>query len=186
MDLDEIRTALSSEIYPEITVNEKSKLASVLIVIFDSEPKILMTKKSTNLKIHAGEIAFPGGKFDATDKDLLDTSLREAKEELDLDITREQIIGQLQPVTTMNSGFTITSFIAFVDKLPKLKDNFEVESILYIPLIPFLKTLKDDLDPNHQSLQGMYTFTYENNLVWGASARMLKQIVDIFSKNKLF
>jgi len=186
MDLDEIRTALSSEISPETTVKEKSKLASVLIVIFDSEPKILMTKKSTNLKIHAGEIAFPGGKFDATDKDLLDTALREVKEELDLDITREQIIGQLQPVTTMNSGFTIMSFIAFVDKLPKLKDNSEVESILYMPLVPFLKTLNDDLDPNHQSLQEMYTFTYENNLVWGASARMLKQIVDIFSKNKLF
>ena len=185
MYLDEIRTALSSKIFPEILVKEKSKLASVLIVIFDSEPKILMTKKSTHLKIHAGEIAFPGGKLDEGDKDLLYTSLRETKEELDLDITKQQIIGQLQPVTTLNSGFTITPFIALVDELPKLKDNFEVESILYIPLVPFLKTLKDDLDPYHKSIQEMYTFTYENNLVWGASARMLKQIVDIFSKNKL-
>lgn len=185
MNLDELRKSLSTEL--TLNINEKSdtKLASVLIVIFGSEPKILMTKKSTNLKIHAGEIAFPGGKFDKKDEDLLETSLRETREEINLSIRQDQVIGQLNPVTTLNSGFTIIPYVAVVNRLPRLKDNLEVETILHIPMIPFLKTLADDPDPMHKSIQEMYIFTYHDHLVWGASARMLKQIVDKLSKNNL-
>ena len=62
--------------------------------------------------------------------------------------------------------------------------NSEVETFLEIPFVTFLKTLENDIDPNHNSIQEMYTFTFNNNLVWGASARMLKQIKDnLTSKN---
>ena len=185
MHLDEIRNALYTELTPNITENSDTKLASVLIVIFGSEPKILMTKKSTNLKIHAGEIAFPGGKYDEQDEDLLETSLRETREEINLSIRRDQVIGHLEPVTTLNSKFTIIPYVAVVNRLPRLKDNLEVETILHIPMIPFLKTLTDDPDPAHKSIQEMYILTYDEHLVWGASARMLKQIVDKLSKNNL-
>lgn len=184
MQLDEIRKALSTELSTNISDSD-TKLASVLIVIFGSEPKILMTKKSTNLKIHAGEIAFPGGKYDKQDEDLLETSLRETREEINLSIRRDQIIGHLSPVTTLNSKFTIIPFIAVVNRLPRLKDNLEVETILHIPMIPFLKTLADDPDPAHKSIQEMYVFTYNEHLVWGASARMLKQIVDKLTKKNI-
>ena len=185
MELDKLRKALSTDLASTISENADTKLASVLIVIFGSEPKILMTKKSKNLKIHAGEIAFPGGKLDDQDKDLLETSLRETREEINLSIRRDQVIGQLKPVTTLNSGFTIIPYIAVVNRLPRLKDNLEVESILHIPLASFLKTLGNDPDPAHQSIQEMYIFTYNDHLVWGASARMLKQIVDKLSKENL-
>ncbi len=185
MHLNELSKALSTELTSSIDEKNDTKLASVLIVIFDSEPKILMTKKSSNLKIHAGEIAFPGGKFDDQDGDLLDTSLRETREEISLSIRRDQVIGQLNPVTTLNSGFTIIPYVAVVNRLPQLKDNPEVETILHIPLAPFLKTLANDPDPAHNSIQEMYIFTYNDHLVWGASARMLKQIVDVLSKKNL-
>ncbi len=185
MNLDEIRKALSTELVPKIKDDLDTKLASVLIVIFGSEPKILMTKKSANLKIHAGEIAFPGGKFDEKDEDLLETALRETREEINLSIRRDQVIGHLNPVTTLNSKFTIIPFVAVVNRLPRLKDNLEVETILHIPMIPFLKTLSDDTDPAHKSIQEMYILTFKDHLVWGASARMLKQVVDNLSKNNL-
>ena len=185
MHLNELSKALSTELTSSIDEKNDTKLASVLIVIFGSEPKILMTKKSRNLKIHAGEIAFPGGKFDDQDEDLLETSLRETREEINLSIRRDQVIGQLNPVTTMNSGFTIFPYVAVVNRLPRLKDNLEVETILHIPMIPFLKTLANDPDPAHNSIQEMYIFTYNDHLVWGASARMLKQIVDVLSKKNL-
>ena len=185
MQLDDLRKALSTELTPNITENGDTRLASVLIVIFGSEPKILMTKKSAHLKIHAGEIAFPGGKFDQKDEDLLETSLRETREEINLSIRRDQVIGQLEPVTTLNSKFTIIPYVAVVNRLPRLKDNLEVETILHIPMIPFLKTLADDPDPAHKSIQEMYIFTFNDHLVWGASARMLKQIVDKLSKKNL-
>ncbi|MFB5611369.1 MAG: NUDIX hydrolase [Nitrosopumilaceae archaeon] len=184
MNLEEIRPLLTGELSAEPN-HDGTKLASVLVVIYGDEPKVIMTKKSEILKIHAGEISFPGGKWEKQDSDLLTTALRETKEEIDLEIKPEQVVGQLHPVRTLNSGFTITPFVAIVDNVPKLKDNFEVESILRIPLESFLKTLEADPDPNHHSIQEMYIFKFNEHTVWGASARILKQIVDIFKKNNL-
>ena len=185
MLLEKIKSVLSTSLDPFPKIDENNRIASVLILIYGSEPKVLMTKKSHILKIHAGEIAFPGGKHDTEDKDLIETALREAREEVNLSIRNEHVIGQLKPVTTLNSKFTIYPFVAVVNLLPRLKDNLEVETILNIPLFPLLKTMSNDMDPIHQLIEEMYTFTYQNHLIWGASARMLKQIYDIFSKNNL-
>lgn len=183
--LNNLRTALENQLHPILKKNNNTKFAAVLIIIFGSEPKVLMTKKAKHLKIHAGEIAFPGGKLDEEDEDLLETALRETREEINLAIRRDQVIAQLEPVTTLNSRHTIIPFVAVVKRLPRLKDNPEVEKILHIPLIPLLKTLQKDTDPFHRLIKEMYTFTYKDHLVWGASARMLKQIVDILSKQNL-
>ena len=137
---------------------------------------ILMIKKPITMNHHGGEIAFPGGKISDEDNDLLDTALRETKEETGITVEREKIIGQLEPVTTLNSGFTILPFVCILDKIENLMPNSEVDEFLEIPLITFLETLANDSDPEHNSIQEMYTFTFEDHLIWGASARMLKQI----------
>ena len=181
----DIQNALTSEINPKISNNGKNKLASVLIIIYGDKPEILMTKKPITLIHHGGEISFPGGKISDVDGDLLDTALRETKEETGLEILRDDVISQLEQVTTLNSGFTITPFICILDSIGQLVPNSEVESFLHIPLLPFLETLENDLDPKHNSIQEMYTYTFEKNLIWGASARMLKQITDILKKEDL-
>ena len=84
----------------------------------------------------------------------------------------------MDSVTTLNSKFTIFPFVCILDEMPTLKANAEVEEIFQIPMIPFLKTLSDDPDPIHKSIQEMYTFYYKEKIVWGASARILKQIAD--------
>ena len=119
------------------------------------------------------------------DDDLLDTALRETKEETGLEVLRDDVIGQLKQVITLNSGFTIVPFICILDGIGQLVPNSEVESFLHIPLLAFLDTLENDLDPKHNSIQEMYTYTFEKNLIWGASARMLKQITDILKKEDL-
>ena len=81
MSLEEIKNSLTFEINPSLSTNDKTKLASVLIVIFDESPKILMIKKPITMNHHGGEIAFPGGKISDEDEDLLDTAIRETKEE---------------------------------------------------------------------------------------------------------
>ncbi len=176
MSLGKIRDSLTSEINPNLVNNNETKLASVLIIIFAESPKILMIKKPITMNHHGGEIAFPGGKISDEDNDLLDTALRETKEETGITVEREKIIGQLEPVTTLNSGFTILPFVCILDKIENLMPNSEVDEFLEIPLITFLETLANDSDPEHNSIQEMYTFTFENHLIWGASARMLKQI----------
>ena len=176
MHLDNLKSILSSPINPSPGKTEDYRLASVLVVIYGEEPIIVMTEKPKHLKFHAGEISFPGGKLDNNDSDLLETALRETSEEIGLTISRGQVIGQLEPVVTLNSGFLIMPFVSVVDKIPELAANAEVEKIFHIPLEPFLKTMANDPDPTHNIIQEMYTFEYQNQIVWGASARILKQI----------
>ena len=180
-----IQNALTNEINPKILSDGKNKLAAVLIIIYGDKPEILMTKKPITLMQHGGEISFPGGKISDIDDDLLDTALRETKEETGLEVLRDDVIGQLKQVITLNSGFTIVPFICILDGIEQLVPNSEVESFLHIPLLTFLDTLENDLDPKHNSIQEMYTYTFEKNLIWGASARMLKQITDILKKEDL-
>ena len=186
MDIEQVRSALTSEIHttPPIEL-DGNEIASVLIVIYDKSPLIIMTEKAKNLKVHAGEIAFPGGKWCEKDQDLLETAIRETKEELCLDVSKEHVIGQLDSVITLNSKYRIIPFIAILDKIPSLKANSEVESVLHIPLAPFLNTMDEDDLPEHRSIKEMYTFTFEKHHVWGASARMLRQINVLLSKKNL-
>jgi 8-oxo-dGTP pyrophosphatase MutT (NUDIX family) len=170
---------LASEINPALENYGKNKLASILVVIYGESPIVVMTEKPKHMKFHAGEISFPGGKLDSTDSNLLETALRETSEEIGLNIKPDQVIGQLEPVITLNSGFTILPFVSVVDEIPPLSANAEVEKIFHIPLESFLKTMANDPDPSHNLIQEMYTFEYQGNIVWGASARVLKQIADM-------
>jgi 8-oxo-dGTP pyrophosphatase MutT (NUDIX family) len=176
MLLDDLKSSLSTLIDPKIETDGKFRLASILVVIYGKDPIVVMTEKPKHMKFHAGEISFPGGKLDSLDSDLLQTALRETSEEIGLTISKDQVIGQLDPVVTLNSGFLILPFISIVDSIPPLSANCEVEKIFHIPLEPFLKTEAKDPDPSHNIIQEMYTFEYQNQIVWGASARILKQI----------
>lgn len=184
MNSEKIKKLLSTDIEPHLE-STNTKHAAVLIVIYGEELKIIMTKKPLTMQQHAGEISFPGGKIDSEDQDLLETAIRETREEIGLNIFRESIVGQLSPVQTRNSGFTIIPFIAVLNEIESLQPNSEVDEILHIPIFQLLETLKEDDNPEHRSLFEAYQLTFENKLIWGASARMLKQIADIFEQNKL-
>lgn len=173
MFAENLKSALSTVINPKIISDKNYKLASVLVIIYGKEPIIIMTEKPKYMKFHAGEISFPGGKFDLIDSDLLDTALRETHEEIGLKISKEQVIGQLEPVVTLNSGFMILPFVTIVDSVPLLSANAEVEKIFHIPLESFLQTLSFD---KNSHIDKMYTFEYDDKIIWGASARILKQI----------
>ena len=136
MNLEQIENSLTTKIDLILSSNEETKLSAVLIVIFGKVPKILMTKKPITMNYHGGEIAFPGGKISKEDGDLLDTAIRETREETGIIVNREEIIGQLKPVTTLNSGFTILPFICMLNEIKELTPNSEVDEFLEIPLMP--------------------------------------------------
>ena len=184
MSLDKLRKLLATDITPNIE-DHTTKHSAVLIVIYGTQYSLIMTEKPKTMELHAGEISFPGGKISSHDSDLLDTAIRETREEISLHLSKEDVIGQLKPVTTLNSGFTILPFIAILDHMSDLQPNSEVQEILRIPAIPFLQTISIDTDPYHHSISEMYTLSYQSKIVWGASARILKQMADIFAQNKL-
>ena len=162
MDIEQIRSVLTNEIHPKpLSELDENELASVLVVIYGKEPFILMTEKASSLKVHGGEISFPGGKWCAIDQDLLETAIRETEEELCLQISREQVIGQLDNVITLNSKYKITPFVAILENISSLKPNSEVKSIFHIPLLSFLPPLSKYPPPPHLSIPDLYTLPFQ-------------------------
>jgi len=159
---------------------EEGVLAAVLVIIHfhDGRPYILLTKRSGKLKNHAGEVSCPGGTHSASDKDLMQTAIRETREEIGLKISKDDIIGTLRGVHTLTSNFTILPFIAIVDKIENLRpDSKEIDEVIDTPLLDLLKTIQPDTE--HASFGVVYKFEYKGRIVWGATARILKQIYDI-------
>lgn len=159
---------------------DRALIASVLLIIhYDyGLPQILLTKRSSGLKSHAGEVCFPGGRYTQEDGELHFTALRETKEEVGLAFKEKDICGSLKPVRTVTSNYIITPYVTVQDNIPKpriLSD--EVESILDVPLVDLLTTLASD------RLQGYickdrFIFKHEGEVIWGATASIVKQIYD--------
>jgi 8-oxo-dGTP pyrophosphatase MutT (NUDIX family) len=154
-------------------------LAGVLVALYPKRDKshVLLIKRSDRLKSHAGEIAFPGGMYQAEDGNLLQTALRETGEELRLDVPECLVVGQLSPVTTL-TGFRITPFVAILPSVVHYQnDPDEVESVLEVPLAPLLAT--QQREAGRKLADEMYEFFFQQHRVWGATARILHQIAGL-------
>ncbi|WP_068545112.1 CoA pyrophosphatase [Thalassotalea crassostreae] len=157
------------------------KHASVLIPIVDhgNELSIVLTKRASHLKHHAGQISFPGGKVEKQDIHLIDTALRETEEEIGVNRDEIKIVGQLKPYHTI-TGFHITPIIGFIpDNYNFVIDQNEVAEVFYVPFSHFFD------EDNHLkvefSRQGnkhkVYFMPYLNYNIWGATAAILKDLV---------
>lgn len=155
--------------------------AAVLLIIHyhKDRPYLFLTKRSSNLKSHRGEISFPGGRYVEGDGTFLETALRETAEEVGIIFSIGQIVGCLSAVRTMTSNHFIVPFVTIQDMLPQYRiSTSEVEAVIDIPLIETLKSI--ELDTEHYHLaKDAYKFTYGENVIWGATARVLKQMHDI-------
>ena len=165
--------------------SKRFKFAAVMIPIHftNGKPNVILIKRTKLLKNHAGEISFPGGIFVDKDVEMLVTALREISEEIGIKLKREQIIGYLDTERTLTSSYIIYPYVALIDSLPKIiNTNYEVEKILDVPLIPLLKSRESDLNRQRQySDPRLPKFTYKNEVIWGATARILDQLANFFS-----
>jgi 8-oxo-dGTP pyrophosphatase MutT (NUDIX family) len=159
-------------------------MASVLLVIHYSYglPRILFTKRSSDLKSHAGEVCFPGGTFVKEDRQLYFTALRETKEEVGLAFTEKDICGSLEPVRTVTSNYLITPYITVQNSIPKPRILLdEVQHILDVPLAGLLNTVASDRLHESMSIKDRFIFKYKSEVIWGATARIVKQLYDRLS-----
>jgi 8-oxo-dGTP pyrophosphatase MutT (NUDIX family) len=165
---------------PHLTCFRTLRMAAVLVIIHytNGSPYILLTKRNSTLRMHKGEIAFPGGAFSGQDKSLRETAIRETKEEIGLIIKQKDILGSLKLVSTLTSNFNIIPFVTLQEKIleTRILSN-EVQRIVDAPLFDLLDTLEIDLGPT-MSKEILHKFTYENEIIWGATARILKQLYD--------
>lgn len=155
--------------------------SAVLVIIHyhGDSPHIFLTKRSSSLKMHGGEISFPGGRFIDKDGTLLSTALRETEEEIGISFPADQVVGSLRAVQTMTSNHFIVPFLTVQEKLPehRVAPN-EVEEVLDPPLMETLRAIGPDIEHYHLAKDAC-KFVYRDNVIWGATARIMKQLYDV-------
>lgn len=165
--------------------------AAVLCVLFDApEPApsgraqchVVLTRRSSRLRSHAHQVSFPGGRLD-TGESPLDAARREAREEVGIDPRSVEIIGRLASLRTVANPSPITPFVGVVAERPRLRPNpAEVERAFDVPLVELLHP-----DVHREELwrfpdgteQAMQFFELVGDTVWGATARMLVELLDL-------
>lgn len=156
--------------------------SSVLVIIhfnIENTPTVIFTKRSSNLRNHPGEISFPGGRVSEQDGSIIEAAIRETFEEIGLRIQKEKIIGCLSPTNTYTTKILIYPFIVILGKISfPFEPNVEVEKVIEIPL----ESLRDCMavDEEHSSKDNkMFKFSLNGYLIWGATARILKNLIDL-------
>jgi 8-oxo-dGTP pyrophosphatase MutT (NUDIX family) len=155
---------------------DDSKSSAVLVVLYPRhrQPHVLLIQRSEALRLHAGEISFPGGTPEEPDGSLLTTALRETREELNLNIPPSQVLALLPTVETL-TGYVISPFITILDQLPDYRQNpDEVQKVLEIPLLPLLSTHHPEM--GYTPKKQMVAYWHLEHRVWGATAKILNQI----------
>ena len=168
---------------PEIKNSlDDDRLAAVLVPLIwcNSDWQILMTKRAAHLSHHAGQISFPGGVLDASDKGLIDTALREAYEEISLTPTSVRVMGSLQPVRSP-AGFVVQPFVGIIDSdsFFELQPNpAEVDSIFTLPLAHIGQPDNFFFVPSEADGRGnsYWVVLHPKYYIWGLSARILNDL----------
>jgi len=158
--------------------------AAVLVPIFehDGVAHVLLTRRRADLRRHAGQVSFPGGRVDAGEEPL-QAALREAHEEVGLDPERVEVLGRLDDTLVLVTGFRLTPWVGAVPyPYPYRPHPDEVDSILYVP-IPALSRPGVHRTVERVSLGLRYdVHFYELPAVtiWGATARVLHQLLEVW------
>lgn len=171
-------------------------LAAVLVpIVLRAEPTLLLTQRTANLSTHSGQIAFPGGRTDDTDADAVATALREAHEEIDLQPSHVEVLGQL-PTYVTGSGFVITPVVALISPGFTLKPNpGEVAEVFEVPLhflmnpanhrrheVHFEGALRQWLSmPYGHAPASNRSGSDQERFIWGATAGMLRNLYRFLS-----
>jgi 8-oxo-dGTP pyrophosphatase MutT (NUDIX family) len=157
--------------------------AGVLIPVLERAggPSVLLTQRSAELKHHAGQIAFPGGRMEASDADIRATALRETHEEVGIVPDAVSVIGYLKPMPTV-TGYAVTAVVGLVDDAAELEiDRSEVEFAFEVPLAFLLD--KRNVEAGEREYMGrripVIEFNYEGHRIWGATAYFLIEMTRI-------
>ena len=158
--------------------------AAVLLPIFEKNGKchIIFTKRTDHLTHHKGQISFPGGARHVEDKSLKETALRESWEEIGLKPADVDLLGELDDAATVTSGYRIAPYVGLIPYPYKFKlDKFEVEEVFDLPLASLMdKSIrKEETMVYGDKLIKVYTFELDGRVIWGATAWILKQFLDI-------
>jgi len=160
--------------------------AAVLVPVYSKQEQhyILFTKRTEKVKEHKGEISFPGGAYEEGDRTLVDTALRECAEEIGLMTGEVEILGELDDTVSRTSNYIISPFVGFIPWPYQFKvDAEEVEEIIEVPIRALLDKgcLRQETNIVDGVEDTLHFYHYQGRVIWGATARILNQFLDIFA-----
>jgi 8-oxo-dGTP pyrophosphatase MutT (NUDIX family) len=155
--------------------------AAVLVVLYEGEEEelhVVLTKRRADLRRHAGEISFPGGRRDPEDATLADTALREAEEEIGLARAQVSLVGALERTSTFVTNYAIHPFVGVIDGPRAWRASArEVERVLE----PSLREVRAGRTRTRVERRGFRfetdAYVFDGQLVWGATARILEDLL---------
>lgn len=175
--------ALPAEIQAIVGSREPTP-AAVLAPLYerDGEPWVLLTRRSREMRAHAGEVSFPGGRAEPGDRDLVHTALRETEEEIGLSPSQVEVIGELDHLATFTSGSFIVPWVGIVERGHEARStSAEVDAVLHVPLAELLApgVFREESWSFGDTRRPIVFFELVGDTVWGATAAMLRQLLGI-------
>jgi 8-oxo-dGTP pyrophosphatase MutT (NUDIX family) len=162
----------------------------VLVPLFmrgePATPHLVLTRRRADLRRHAGEISFPGGRRDESDGDLATTALREAEEEIGLPPAQVSLLGELPRVSTFATGYLIHPFVAAIPEgLAWRLSPREVDAVLELPV----QAVRDAATRTNIERRGITfetdAYVLEGNVIWGATARIIQLLLARLARDTL-
>ncbi|WP_036554571.1 CoA pyrophosphatase [Nisaea denitrificans] len=171
------------DLNPGMTPQVQSRPAAVLIPIVERDEGLtmLLTKRSEDLPVHPGQVSFPGGRAESYDDGPVDTALRETEEEVGIHRRHIDIVGQLDLYST-RTGFAITPVVGLLTPpFDTRADPMEVQEIFEVPLAFFLDRGNHERHSRewNNQIRSFYAIPYGDYYIWGATAGMLVNFVDV-------
>ena len=143
---------------------------------------MLLTKRTQKVKDHKGQISFPGGAREGNET-LVHTALRESSEEIGLSAEEVEVLGELDDAISLTSNYVISPFVALIPWPYHFKvSEEEVDELIEAPVSAFL----DGAFQHHEEENmvgeevSSYSYHYQGKVIWGATARVLKQFLDVW------
>lgn len=165
------------------------KQSSVLLLLFPEGEQIYicLIKRPSTMTHHPGQISFPGGKVEKEDHSAEMAALREAQEEVGVDPAFIEVIGKLSDLYVEVSKFSIQPFLGWANQRPEfLINKSEVEELILFPLTDFIAhetILETELETISGLLRVKY-YPFNSEMIWGATAMILAELIDILKKHQ--
>jgi 8-oxo-dGTP pyrophosphatase MutT (NUDIX family) len=161
-----------------------ARLGAVLVLFYprDGQPTLVLTRRTADLRLHSGQISFPGGRIDPEDESAASAARRETLEELGVRTEDLPLLGPLEPVYTIASNFILLPFVAFAPARPTFIPNpFEVAEVIELPLRHLLEpaTVENEIWEIRGERRLIAFYRFGEHKIWGATARVLRQILDL-------
>ena len=159
--------------------------AAVLLPLLDrGEAHIVFAKRTDRVGTHKGQISFPGGTVDLGDASVEAAALRECEEEIGLPPAAVEVLGALDDTETFATRFVITPFVGLIREPVAFEpDGHEIEKVIEVPVAALLGQGNFRVEEWERDgvRRPVYFFDYEGETIWGATARILKQYLDLVS-----